>query len=109
MADLLDPVDDLAARRPIAARVVAMTGDDTSSSKDLAAVLMADVTLTARVMRLGDNAHYGGRGRRGPPRPAPAGHLAPLPRGGRGLRGAGERLRAAPARRVLPGPAGRSR
>jgi HD-like signal output (HDOD) protein len=63
MADLLDTVDDLAARRPVAARVVAMTGDDTSSSKDLAAVLMADVTLTARVMRLANSAYYGLGGR----------------------------------------------
>ena len=65
LADLLDTVDDLAANRPAAARVVAMTDDDNVGSKELAQALMADVTLTARVMRLANSAYYGLGGRVG--------------------------------------------
>ena len=65
LADLLDTVDDLAANRPAAARVVAMTDDDGVGSKELAQALMADVTLTARVMRLANSAYYGLGGRVG--------------------------------------------
>ena len=65
LADLLDTVDDLAASRPAAARVVAMTDDDNAGSKELAQALMADVTLTARVMRLANSAYYGLGGRVG--------------------------------------------
>ncbi|PWJ47125.1 HDOD domain-containing protein [Quadrisphaera granulorum] len=61
--ELLDVVDELAARRPVAARLVAMTADDSVGSPELASVLSGDVTLTARVMRLANSAYYGLGGR----------------------------------------------
>jgi HD-like signal output (HDOD) protein len=63
LAELLETVDDLAARRPVAARVVAMTDDDAVGSQELADVLMADATLSARLMRLANSAYYGLGGR----------------------------------------------
>lgn len=61
--ELLDVVDELAARRPVAARLVAMTADNSVGSPELAAVLTCDVTLTARVLRLANSAYYGLGGR----------------------------------------------
>lgn len=63
MAELLELIDDLAARRPVAARLVAMTGDDGVGAKDLAGTLAADVALTTRVMRRANSAYYGLGGR----------------------------------------------
>ncbi|SDQ46834.1 HDOD domain-containing protein [Quadrisphaera sp. DSM 44207] len=61
--ELLGTVDSLAARRPVAARVVAMTDDDGVGAKELADVLVADATLSARLMRLANSAYYGLGGR----------------------------------------------
>lgn len=63
MAELLDAVDSLAARRPVAARLVAMTDDDSVGSRELAATLSADVSLTARVLKLANSAYFGLGGR----------------------------------------------
>jgi HD-like signal output (HDOD) protein len=63
IGDLLELVDQLAARRPVAARVVAMTDDDSVGSKELAGTLTADVALTTRVMKLANSAYFGLGGR----------------------------------------------
>jgi HD-like signal output (HDOD) protein len=60
---LLATLDDLAARRPVAARVVAIADDPTTGARDLASVLTADVTLTARVLRVANSASFGLGGR----------------------------------------------
>lgn len=63
LAALVDVVDDLASRRPVAARLVTMTGDSSVGSAELAAVLVSDVALTARVTRLANSTFYGLSGR----------------------------------------------
>jgi len=63
MSELLELIDELAARRPVAARVVSMTGDDGVGAKELAGTLSADVALTTRVMRRANSAYYGLGGR----------------------------------------------
>lgn len=63
LAALVDVVDDLASRRPVAARLVTMTGDSSVGSAELAAVLVGDVALTARVTRLANSTFYGLSGR----------------------------------------------
>lgn len=60
---LVGVVDDLASRRPVAARLVTMTGDSSVGSAELAAVLVGDVALTARVTRLANSTFYGLSGR----------------------------------------------
>ncbi|TXR55108.1 HDOD domain-containing protein [Quadrisphaera setariae] len=63
LAALVDVVDELASRRPVAARIVTMTGDSSVGSPELAAVLSGDVALTARVTRLANSVFYGLSGR----------------------------------------------
>jgi len=63
MAELLELIDELAARRPVAARVVSMTGDEGVGARELAGTLSADVALTTRVMRRANSAYYGLGGR----------------------------------------------
>lgn len=63
LAALVDAVDELASRRPVAARLVTMTGDSSVGSAELAAVLVGDVALTARVTRLANSTFYGLSGR----------------------------------------------
>ncbi|TNM69422.1 HDOD domain-containing protein [Streptomyces sp. NP160] len=60
---LVGVVDELASRRPVAARLVTMTGDSSVGSAELAAVLVGDVALTARVTRLANSTFYGLSGR----------------------------------------------
>ncbi|MGQ7297307.1 HDOD domain-containing protein [Quadrisphaera sp. KR29] len=63
LAALVGVVDQLASRRPVAARLVAMTGDSSVGSAELAAVLVSDLALTARVTRLANSTFYGLSGR----------------------------------------------
>ncbi|WP_146211213.1 HDOD domain-containing protein [Quadrisphaera granulorum] len=63
LAALVDVVDDLASRRPVASRIVAMTADSSVGSPELAGVLASDVALTARVTRLANSVFYGLSGR----------------------------------------------
>ncbi len=60
---LLELVEELKARRPVATRVVLMTSDDSVGSKELAGTLSADVALTTRVMKLANSAYFGLGGR----------------------------------------------
>lgn len=61
--DLLKRLDELPARRPVAARIMQLTRDDSTSSAGLAAVAQMDPALTARLMRLANSAYYGLSGR----------------------------------------------
>ncbi|MEU2349585.1 HDOD domain-containing protein [Modestobacter sp. NPDC049651] len=63
MATVLAGIDTMAAQKPVAAQVVAMTSADDAGAKELAGLLAADVALTGRVMKLANSAYYGMRGR----------------------------------------------
>ena len=60
---LLEALDAMASQRPVAARIVAVSNDDNTGAKDLAAVLGADLALATKVMRLANSAYFGMSGR----------------------------------------------
>ncbi|PWJ47991.1 HD-like signal output (HDOD) domain, no enzymatic activity [Quadrisphaera granulorum] len=61
--ELFAAVGHLGARRPVAARVVALAADPSVGARELAHVLGADVALAARVVALANSAAYGLSGR----------------------------------------------
>lgn len=56
---VLDSLDQMASRRPVAARIVATSNNDSTGATDLAAILGADVALAAKVMKLANSAYFG--------------------------------------------------
>lgn len=56
---LLSGLDSMAAQRPVAAQIVAISNADHTNASDLAAILGADVVLAAKVMRLANSAYFG--------------------------------------------------
>jgi putative nucleotidyltransferase with HDIG domain len=60
---LIEELERLPAQPSIAMRVVWIADDPGSSAKDLAAVIAADPSLTARVLKLANSAYYGLSGR----------------------------------------------
>jgi len=56
---LIEELERLPAQPSVAVRTVWVADQPTSSSKDLAAALTADPSLTARVLRLANSAYYG--------------------------------------------------
>ena len=56
-------IDTMAAQRPVAAQIVALTHADDAGAKDLSRLLAADAALTGRVLKLANSAYYGLRGR----------------------------------------------
>jgi HD-like signal output (HDOD) protein len=59
----LESIQVLAARRPVAARIIAVCGAEEADAKTLGHMLAADVTLASRVMKLANSAYFGMRGR----------------------------------------------
>lgn len=62
---LIEELERLPAQPSVAMRVVWVADDPASSAKDLAAVIAADPSLTARVLKLANSAYYGLSGRVG--------------------------------------------
>ena len=60
---LIEELERLPAQPSIAMRVVWIADDPGSSAKDLAGVIAADPSLTARVLKLANSAYYGLSGR----------------------------------------------
>jgi len=60
---VLESIQELAAQRPVAARIISVAGDEESDARALADLLAADVTLAGRVMKLANSAYFGMRGR----------------------------------------------
>ncbi|WP_309229919.1 MULTISPECIES: HDOD domain-containing protein [unclassified Blastococcus] len=60
---VFDGIDQLAAQRPVCARIVAAADADDTDAKTLAGILAGEVALTGRVMKLANSAYYGMRGR----------------------------------------------
>ncbi|GAB4079576.1 HDOD domain-containing protein [Modestobacter muralis] len=60
---VLASIDTMAARRPVAAQIVATASGDDASAEGLARILAGDVALAGRVMKLANSAFYGMRGR----------------------------------------------
>lgn len=58
-ASLIESIDELPPLPAVAARVMAMVEDDTTSASDLAQVLATDQALTAKLIRLSNSAYYG--------------------------------------------------
>ncbi|SDP33901.1 HDOD domain-containing protein [Klenkia soli] len=61
--EVLASIDSMAAQRPVAAQIVALTHADDAGAKELARLLAADVALTGRVFKLANSAYYGLSGR----------------------------------------------
>ena len=61
--EVLASIDSMAAQRPVAAQIVALTHADDAGAKDLSRLLAADAALTGRVLKLANSAYYGLRGR----------------------------------------------
>jgi HD-like signal output (HDOD) protein len=59
----LETIQELASQRPVAARIIAVSGAEETDAKALANVLATDVTLAGRVMKLANSAYFGMRGR----------------------------------------------
>ena len=59
----LESIKELAAQRPVAARIIAVSETEQADAKTLANILAADVTLAGRVMKLANSAYFGMRGR----------------------------------------------
>src|SRR6476469_4612539 len=59
----LESIQELAGQRPVAARIIAVSGAEDSDAKVLANTLAADVALAGRVMKLANSAYFGMRGR----------------------------------------------
>ena len=60
---VLTSIDTMAAQRPVAAHLVALSNAEDTSAKELARILASDVALAGRVMKLSNSAFYGMRGR----------------------------------------------
>lgn len=60
---VLDRLDELASQRPVAARIVATSNNESAGAAELAAMLGADVALAAKVMKLANSAYFGLSGR----------------------------------------------
>lgn len=60
---LLDELERLPAQPTAALRLLWLTDDPASSSEDLAAVVVGDPALTARIMRMANSVYYGLSGR----------------------------------------------
>ncbi|MFQ1002428.1 HDOD domain-containing protein [Modestobacter sp. SSW1-42] len=60
---VLASIDTMAANKPVAAQVVAMTSAEDAGAKELATILAGDLALAGRVMKLANSAYYGMRGR----------------------------------------------
>jgi HD-like signal output (HDOD) protein len=60
---VLSRIDRLATQRPVAARIVAATDAEGTDARTLAGLLLADMALSGRVMKLANSAYYGMRGR----------------------------------------------
>jgi len=60
---VLSSIDTMAAQRPVAAHLVALSNAEDTSAKELARILASDVALAGRVMKLSNSAFYGMRGR----------------------------------------------
>lgn len=56
---LIENIDELPPLPAVAARVMAMVEDDTTSAGDLAQVLATDQALTAKLLRVSNSAYYG--------------------------------------------------
>ncbi|WP_235495156.1 HDOD domain-containing protein [Geodermatophilus sp. Leaf369] len=61
--DVLASIETMAAQRPIAAQIVALTDSDHTGAKEVARLLSADPALSGRVLKLANSAYYGMRGR----------------------------------------------
>ena len=60
---MLASIDTMAAQRPVAAQIVALTHADDAGAKDLSRLLAADAALAGRVLKLANSAYYRLRGR----------------------------------------------
>lgn len=56
---LIESIDELPPLPAVAARVMAMVEDETTSANDLARVLATDHALTAKLIRISNSAYYG--------------------------------------------------
>jgi HD-like signal output (HDOD) protein len=63
LEELLASINSLAAQRPVAARIIAVSDAEDTDAKTLARVLSADLALAGRVTKLANSAYYGMRGR----------------------------------------------
>jgi HD-like signal output (HDOD) protein len=63
LEELLAGINSLAAKRPVAARIVAATDAEDTDARELSRVLAMDLPLCGRVMKLANSAYYGMRGR----------------------------------------------
>lgn len=61
--EVLASIDSMAAQRPVAAQIVALSHAEDAGAKELARLLAADVALTGRVFKLANSAYYGLSGR----------------------------------------------
>lgn len=61
--EVLSHIDELAAQRPVAAQIVALTHADDAGARELSRLLAADAALTGRVLKLANSAFYGLSGR----------------------------------------------
>jgi HD-like signal output (HDOD) protein len=57
--ELLERIDELPPLPAVAARVMAIADDQTTSALDLAQVLSADQAMTARLIKISNSAYYG--------------------------------------------------
>jgi HD-like signal output (HDOD) protein len=60
---VLASIDTMAVHRPVAAQLVAMTSSEVAGSRDLAGLLVGDLALAGRVVKLANSAYFGMRGR----------------------------------------------
>ncbi|RBY80757.1 HDOD domain-containing protein [Blastococcus sp. TF02A-26] len=63
MDRVLASIDTMAANKPVAAQLVAMTTADDTGARDIADILAGDLPLAGRVMKLANSAYFGMRGR----------------------------------------------
>ena len=60
---VLDSLDQMSSQRPVAAQIVATSNNENCGASQLAAILGADITLAAKVMKLANSAYFGLSGR----------------------------------------------
>lgn len=65
LEEVLESIATMAAQRPIAAQIVALTDGERAGARDVARLLAADPALSGRVLKLANSAYYGMRGRVG--------------------------------------------
>jgi HD-like signal output (HDOD) protein len=63
LARVLASIDSMASQRPVAARIVTATQSEDVNARELSRVLVTDVALAGRVMKLANSATFGMRGR----------------------------------------------